>query len=360
MMQGAAGQLGKQLQAGLLITRHGYATDWQPHARIELMQSGHPVPDQHSLQAGARLVAFVQEAPRQAQLLFLISGGSSSLVEVLPDGMTQAQLQQVNDYLLSAGVGIAAMNAVRRRLSQIKGGRLALRLGGRRTTALYVSDVPTDDVAVIGSGLLAAESDPTPVPDGLPDWLQALLPLAPLLPDPAHPAFASISHAIVAQRRQALDAAAAAARAAGYAAYVHETFLDGDAEQTGRELVQQADTLPQGIHLWSAETTVMLPSRPGRGGRCQQLALAAAQTLAGADDLMLLAGATDGSDGNSDDAGALVDAGSLQRGTQDELEVAHCLTHADAGRFLAASGDLLSTGPTGSNVMDLVILGKFA
>jgi hydroxypyruvate reductase len=360
MMQGAATALGEQLRAGLLITRHGYSDTWLPDDRIAVMESGHPVPDANSLQAGKQLLEFVHAASADAHLLFLISGGSSSLVEVPPDGIDTEQLQRVNDYLLSSGLGIASMNAVRRQLSTIKGGRLAFQLGGRAVTALYISDVPTDDVAVIGSGLLAAEADPTPLPEDLPGWLQDCLDTAAALPPVNHPALLNISNNIICDRHRALHAAAAAAEAAGATAYIHEEFLGGDVVQTARDLVHRAARLPAGIHLWGAETTVVLPTQPGRGGRCQQLALAAALELAGSNDLHLLAAATDGADGNTDDAGALVDGSSIARGQLDELDAADCLARADAGRFLAASGDLLSTGPTGSNVMDIIMLMKSA
>jgi hydroxypyruvate reductase len=360
MMQGAIEQLGDQLCAGLLITRHGYADNWRNDHRVAVIESGHPVPDEHSLLAGERLLAFVHTAPADAHLLFLISGGTSSLVEILPDGIDAEQLQQANGYLLSAGLGIAGMNAVRRQLSCIKGGRLALHLDGRMATALYISDVPTDDVAMIGSGLLAAETHPTVLPGDLPDWLQACMELAPPLPPETHPAFADICNIIVSDRHQALHAAAAAAGTAGVPAYIHEEFLDGDAVQTAQDLVHMSAELCAGIHLWGTETTVSLPTQPGRGGRCQQLALAAARDLAGAHDRYLLAAATDGTDGNTEDAGALVDGNTIARGQLDELDADECLAQADAGRYLAASGDLLSTGPTGSNVMDIVMLLKVA
>lgn len=357
MAQGAQEALGPALQQGLVITKHGYGEPAGLDKGLRLLEAGHPLPDASSLAAGAALLDFLQQAPADANLLFLISGGASALVEVLPEGMGLAQWQAVNDWLLASGWDIGRINRVRRALSRIKGGRLAAHLQGRRTWNLLLSDVPGDDPATIGSGLLVAPvtADATPYA-GLP------APLLNTLPEPpasvAVESFTTITTEILGSNRDARIAAVAAAHALGLEVHAAPGLLQGDAAECGRTLASMLCDGPPGLYVWGGETTVQLPAEPGRGGRCQQLALAAAEVLAGRSDVFLLAAGTDGSDGPTEDAGALVDGGTLERAALDGFYAADCLRCADAGSLLEASGDLIQTGPTGSNVMDLVLALK--
>ena len=166
---------------------------------------------------------------------------------------------------------------------------------------------------------------------------------------------ATVDAHIVASNRAARKAVAAAAQAAGLAAYMHESLPAEDAAACGEAIANELLDGQSGVHVWGGETTVTLPENPGQGGRSQQLALAAARVIAGREDILLLAAGTDGADGVTDDAGALVDGGSLSRGEDGGYDAEDCLRRADAAEFLEASGDLVHTGPTGSNVMDLVI-----
>lgn len=357
MAQGAADALGTQIRRGLVITKPGHSEPLTGVAAdFDCLFAGHPVPDARSLRAGAALLAFIDALPDGVELLLLVSGGASALVEVLPAGVGLAELQRLNDWLLGSGLDIGAMNAARRSLSCIKGGRLARRLAGRRSLCLMISDVPGDDPGVIGSGLLA----PAPVmPAGLagqvPDWLSPLQSLMPPLPTADDDCFASVESHIVARLQDALAAAAEAGRGLGYAVFEHATPLAGDATSCGRVLARQLREGPPGVHIWGGETSVRLPQRPGRGGRNQHLALAAARVLAGEDRCSLLCAGTDGSDGPGEDAGAIVDGGTLRRGLRQGLDAAEALRRADSGHFLQASGDLLRSGPTGTNVMDVVL-----
>jgi hydroxypyruvate reductase len=305
--------------------------------------------------AGARLLAFLHDAPTEATMLFLISGGASSLVEVLPPAMSLAELQQVNRWLMGSGWDIHRMNVLRKRLSAIKGGRLAAWLKGQRTVQLLISDVPGDDPGDIGSGLLIPDDGAAVEGPSLPEWLHDLLRRIPPSPLPPPAAFAAVETHIVASLDQALSAAAAAAHRQGYQVWRDAQRLHGEAAATGRRLARTLIDGAPGIYLWGGETTMCLPAMPGRGGRNQHLALAAAEVLAGHDKVWLLAAGSDGSDGPGADAGALVDGGTVARGGLDGLDAADCLRRADAGSFLAASGDLINTGPTGTNVMDVVI-----
>lgn len=354
MAHGAADALGDQIVRALAITRVGYAdstlTERMP---VQILTAPHPVPDARSLAAGEALVRFLDEAGDEARFLFLISGGSSSLVERLAGDADADALAELNQSLLAGGLDIGRMNRIRKAVSTIKGGRLANWLRGRRAEVLLISDVPGDDPAVIGSGLLAGDAAPIGQAEAaslLPQGLQ----LAEPPPSPDDSRLATVFSRIVASNQLAMRAAAKAAREMGYAVRCSDAFLQGEATLLGAELAEAVLAGPSGMTIWGGEPTVTLPERPGRGGRMQALALSAAQKLANTDALMLAAG-TDGADGPGEDAGALVDGGTLERGANGGLDARECLVAADAGRFLAASGDLIQTGATGTNVMDLVI-----
>jgi hydroxypyruvate reductase len=168
----------------------------------------------------------------------------------------------------------------------------------------------------------------------------------------------AVPHHIVAGNRQAREAAAGMAASLNLQVHACADLLQGEVETVVADLFAGIDALAPGLHVRGGETTVRLPPNPGRGGRNQQLALAAAIRMAGREDLWLLAAGTDGSDGPTRDAGALVDGGTVARGEAAGLDARDCLARADAGTFLEASGDLITTGPTGTNVMDLVLLYK--
>lgn len=325
MLQGAQRYLRDNLQTALLITKYGHvgeeslAGQAPTQERVQVIESAHPVPDGSSLQAGQALITYLQNLPENAPVLFLISGGASSLVEVLAEGWTLEKLQETTQELLANGSPISEINAMRRSLSQIKGGKLWNYLGERPVTCLLISDVPGDDPAVIGSGLLF----PAPREDF--DWQ------------------------IIASNRQALEAMAKEG------VTIMPDFLEGNAEAVAHLCIEHLRNSAPGIYLWGAETTVQLPPYPGQGGRNQHLALAAALQLRPDDNIFLLAAGTDGTDGVTADAGALVDNGTIQRGKYENLDPVACLQAADAGTFLDASGDLIHTGPTGTNVMDVII-----
>lgn len=328
MLQGACRYLGEQLQTALMITKHAHTSEsMRNRDNVRVLESSHPVPDETSLQAGRALIAYLQQLPQDACLLFLISGGASSLVEVLDEDWTLEKLQDKTRELLADGSSISEINALRRQISRIKGGRLWNYLGKQRITCLLISDVPGDDPEVIGSGLLfpAAREDF--------DWQ------------------------IIASNRQALEAMQAACDEP--MPVIMPDFLEGNAEVVAQLCVEHLRDSEPGIYLWGAETTVLLPPEPGRGGRNQHLALAAALHLHPDENILLLAAGTDGTDGVTADAGGLVDAGSLRRGASEGVDPLASLNTADAGTFLEASGDLIHTGPTGTNVMDVIIGLKF-
>ena len=354
MAQGAHEVLGASIIEALVVTKHGHAESlpWP------VLEAGHPLPDEQSLAAGQELLDFAARIPPGAAVLLLLSGGASALVEVLPKGKNLAQLHALNDWLLASGLDIAAMNQLRKRLSRIKGGRLAALLAPRPVLCLAISDVPGDDPRVIGSGPLVADNSLHAALDtaSLPPVVAEALRYSPPAPVADDACFNNVEFAIIARLDDAKRAAAAAARQLGYRATLHPEFINGDALAAGTRLAQVLLTAPAGeIQIWGGETTIKLPPHPGRGGRNQSLALAAAQILADQRNVWFMSGGTDGSDGPGLDAGALVDGGTVTRGEQEGLNVSQALAAADAGSFLEASGDLIQTGPTGTNVMDLML-----
>ncbi len=356
MYRGAWRVLGDAIEQALVITKRGHLDGLRPSPRLKLMEAGHPWPDEASLAAGEALVEMIERAPEKAPFLFLISGGSSALVERLPPGIDLADLRRANDHLLASGLDIGAMNQVRKRLSALKGGRLAHHLAGRPARVLLISDVPGDDPATIGSGLLVADVPPeTELEPELPRWLRDLMARGLPAPLPDDPLFDSISVELVATLDDARRAAAAEGRRLGHAVFEESAVIRGDALVVGAQLASRLLEGEAGLYVWGGETTVTLPPSPGRGGRNQALALAAAIELEGRDDVALLAAGTDGSDGPTEEAGAVVDGATCHRGRAAGLDPERALAGADSGTFLAASGDLLRTGPTGTNVMDLVL-----
>ncbi len=355
MAEGAREILGDRITQGLVISKPGhldfsrhFETDWQ------LIEGGHPLPNSGSLLAGERLIEFLSNQDH-VSLLFLISGGASSLVEYPVKGVDQDFLVKVNDWLLSSGLAIDEINLVRKGMSQIKGGGLLRWVGDSPVRALAISDVPGDVPGIIGSGLLVAEPELLHELHRLnvPDWLR--IPLDNALNLRELPQMIGPEIEIVANLDLAKQAAADKAHALGYEVQIGSDFIQGDAAENGMRLAELLMQSGPGVTIWGGETTVRLPQNPGRGGRNQHLALAAAQVLSGREKVWLLSVGTDGTDGPTEDAGALVDGGTVSRAQLEGLDIERILEAADSGSLLEATGDLISTGPTGTNVMDLMI-----
>jgi hydroxypyruvate reductase len=327
MALGARDALRDRIARALVITKDGHApAAIESLPGLELIESAHPVPDHRSLAAGERLSAWADELPPDAEPLVLVSGGASSLVEALAGGATLEDLVNINRAGLAGGLDIATLNARRASISRLKAGNFARRLAGRGALALFISDVPGDDPDVIGSGLMGRT--------GAPD---------------------DIERRIVASVDDATAAAAAAAEQAGLQVALSDERFDGDAARLAVRFVHELTHTDARVAIWGGESTLTLPSRPGRGGRNQHLALAAARLIAGDDELVLMAAGTDGTDGPTTDAGAIVDGETCARLAVAEIDAEEALRAADSGTALAASGDLIDTGPTGTNVGDLVI-----
>lgn len=303
----------------LVVSKDGHGADLP--AAAELIEAAHPVPDARSLRAGRALREAVEAMAEGSSLLLLVSGGASSLAEDLVAGQTLDDLAALNRRLLAAGLDITAMNAERRKLSRIKGGGLLSGFRGARAQVLAISDVPGDDIAVIGSGIGAA---------------------------PPAPGF-DYDAEIIASNAIARAAAADQARALGLTVRTEEEVLHDDLDALARHWGPRLRAMAPGVIVLGGEPTVQLPEHPGRGGRNQALALALAREISGFDGITLLVGGTDGTDGPTDAAGGIVDGTTWGTGADAAL------TTADSGTYLSENNGLLVTGPTGTNVMDLAI-----
>jgi hydroxypyruvate reductase len=354
MARGAQAALGARLEQGLVIAKAGHAdADGLDPTRFRIVEGSHPVPDALSLAAGQSLLEFIDGLSVDQPVYVLVSGGASALVEVLADGVTLDRLGEINRWLLANGLPIGQMNAVRRRLSRVKGGGLAALLAPRPVTGLLISDVEGDDPAVIGSGPLVPPPDDR-LPDGLPDWLLDVLPAqATGSGQGGDPGRTSVQ--VIACLDDALAAAARQLEELGIPARWHRQHFDGSLDAVSAAVNEALRSEPGVVHLWGGEATVILPAQPGRGGRNQQLALQLARDIAGEVATLVLSAGTDGTDGPTGDAGALVDNQTVERGEVEGLSLTAHLDRADAGTYLEQTGDLLTTGPTGTNVTDLVM-----
>jgi hydroxypyruvate reductase len=323
MTLGAVDALGGRIARGLVVAPGGsIPAELRALPGIDCREAGHPRPDARSLEAGRALLDFASVARGVEPVLLLVSGGASALVEAPAAGVGLAELVALYDRSLAERLDIEALNRERAAVSRIKGGRLGALLAGSPVQALLLSDVPRDDPAVLGSGIA----------DG-----------------------PGIARRVVGSIDDALDAVLRAAAADGLVAQRGKGRLQGDAAEAARRICHELAIGGADLLAYGGETTVELPERPGRGGRCQHLAAAASLAIAGHADYLVLAAGTDGRDGASEDAGAVVDGGTAGRAADAGLDAAAALAAGDSGPLLEATGDLLHTGPTGTNVGDLVL-----
>lgn len=369
-------RLGDRLDRGIVVVKDGHK---EPTRVVQLMEAGHPVPDQRGVEAGQRILALAHQADADDLVLCILSGGGSALLEVPAEGIRLADIQAMTDVLLACGATIHEINTLRKHVSQVKGGQLARAVYPARLVTLVLSDVVGNPLDVIASG--PTVPDPTTWQDA---WavvekygLQDRLPPAilshlraglrgekPETPKPGDPIFARSVTWVVADNRRAADAACVQATRLGYHALLLTTYLEAEASQVGRMLAalgKEVSTydapLPKPACLvLGGESTVTLGPNPGRGGRNQEVALAAALALEGTQDIRVVALATDGTDGPTDSAGGLVDGTTCARARARGLDPLVHLRNHDAYPLLVAVGDMLITGPTRTNVNDLYLV----
>lgn len=361
---------GDWIAAGLAVTKEGHAG---PLARIEVRETAHPVPDARCESAARALLALAGRTRPQDTALVLLSGGASALLACPQPGLDAADVADTTALLLAAGADIRALNTVRKHLVELAGGRLAQALRARRIEVLIVSDVIGDPLDVIASG--PCTPDPTRFSDALavverfglanalPARVRAHLEAGargerPESPKPGDPGFAGVRIHVIARLADALAAAERGARAQGFVPLRITDALCGEARAAGRRLaaIATASRVAAPTCLVAGgETTVTLRGS-GRGGRNQELALAAALAWQGSRGVSLLAAGTDGSDGPTDAAGAFADGQTVARGAARGADAVAALAANDSYGFFTREGGVLRTGPTGTNVMDVTLV----
>ncbi|WP_054074488.1 MULTISPECIES: glycerate kinase type-2 family protein [Comamonas] len=381
----AAGSMAHALEAlwpkdaplsGLVVTRYHH-TPPRPEGlaqRIEIVEAAHPVPDEAGLKAAKRMLALTAGLTPDDLVLCLISGGGSSLLTLPAEDLTLADKQRINRQLLESGAHIGEMNCVRKRLSRIKGGRLAAACAPAQVVTLTISDVPGDDPAVIASGPTVPDAstcaDALAILDRysieVPPAVRAQLESCELeTPKPGDAVFRGHATHLIATPQQSLEAAAEAARAAGIDAYILSGEMEGESREVGkvhgalaRAVAQRGQPFGKPcVILSGGETTVTVRQRPpgtpkGRGGRAGEFCMGLAGALMGQPGVWALAADTDGIDGVEDNAGAFVTPDTLARALAKGHKLTDFLDCNDAYGYFDALGDLLVTGPTHTNVND--------
>jgi hydroxypyruvate reductase len=360
--------LGDRLHGGFVVVKDGYRASTRV---VEVAEAGHPVPDARGEAAAERMLALADGASADDLVIVLLSGGGSALTPAPVAGVTLTQKQAVTRLLLEAGAPIGELNAVRKHLSRLKGGQLARAAAPARVLTLVLSDVIGDPLDVIASGPTAP--DPTTFADALrilaARGVEERVPSAvrrhlaagargekPETPKPGDPLFTRVVNIVIGNNALVADAAIAAARRLGYHAELVTRQLQGEAREVARDLVARArGAAPATCLIAAGETTVTVRGQ-GRGGRGQEFALAAALALAPGDGLTVLAAGTDGTDGPTDAAGAVVDARTAHRDPATEHRARVALDANDAYTFLGAAGALIVSGPTNTNLLDVYLV----
>ena len=375
MARAAERVLGRRIARGLLNVKYGHVAGLR---RIDLNECGHPVPDQRGVEGARRIAAIASGAGPDDLLLCLISGGASALLPLPSDPITLDEKQEVTKLLLACGASIHEINTVRKHISQIKGGQLARLASPAHVLSLLLSDVIGDDLDVIGSGPTAPDAStfararailenygifarvPASVRERIERGARGEIPETPKQGDPL---FTRVRNVVIGSNRLAVDAATVHARHLGFRTLVLSTFVEGETREIARmhaavakEIVHAGRPLkPPACVITGGETTVTLRG-DGLGGRNQEFALSAAIDIAGLPNVVVLSAGTDGSDGPTDAAGAIADGHTLARNPR----APEFLARNDSYRYFEGLGDLIVTGPTGTNVMDvrLILVGE--
>jgi len=367
--------LGRRITAGLVNVKYGNTAKLR---RIELNPCGHPLPDRPGVEGAARIAAMASQAGADDLVLCLISGGGSALLPLPAEPVTLAEKQATTQLLLACGATIHEFNAVRKHLSRIKGGQLARLAAPATVESLLLSDVVGDNLDVIGSGPTAPDVStfagtlaildkfglrkkvPASVRNRLEQGERGELPETP---KPGDAIFRNVRNILVGNSRLALDAAARRARALGFRTLVLSSEIQGETREIARmhaaivrELALASRPVkPPACIITGGETTVTLRG-DGLGGRNQEFALSAAIDISGLPNVVVLSAGTDGSDGPTDAAGAIADGRTLARNPR----APEFLARNDSYHYFEGLRDLIVTGPTNTNVMDvrLILVGE--
>ena len=371
--------LGSRISGGLVNVKYGHIDKLK---RIELNECGHPKPDEAGLRGAARIAEIAMQGGERDLVICVMSGGGSALLPAPALPVTLEEKQAITKLLLDCGANIHDINAVRKHISSIKGGQLARLAYPATVVALLLSDVIGDDLDVIGSGPTAPDAStfggareiltkygiwdkaPAAVRDRIERGAAGEIPETP---KPGDPSLARTQNVVVGSNILAVNAAAVKARELGFRVMVLSTFIEGETRDVARmhaAIARQARLHGQPARgplcvITGGETTVTIRGS-GKGGRNQEFALAAAIDLAGLEDVLILSGGTDGNDGPTDAAGALADGQTCERAAKLGMSAKAFLAENNSYHFFEPLGDLLMTGPTNTNVMDvrLILVGK--
>jgi glycerate 2-kinase len=363
--------LGRRIAGGLINVKYGHTARLR---RIDLNECGHPVPDEAGVRGAQRIAQIARDAGEDDLVICLISGGASALLPMPAAGLTLEEEQRTTELLIACGASIHEINAVRKHISGIKGGQLARLCWPAAVISLIVSDVVGDDLDTIGSGPTAPDRSTFAdaravlaryaIENRVPAAVRARLREgAEETPKPGDAIFSRVQNAIVVSNRLALQAAAKQARTLGYRTMILSTTIEGETRDVARvhaaiakEICASGHPLkPPACVISGGETTVTLRGN-GTGGRNQEFALAAALDIAGLERTLVLSAGTDGTDGPTDAAGAMTDGSTMERAIAAGLNARRALDENDAYPFFDKLGDLIRTGPTGTNVMDVHVV----
>ncbi len=375
MARAAEEVLGHQLTAGVVNVKYGY-TDVT--AKIALREAGHPLPDENGLAGTREIVRLLESAGEDDLVLCLISGGGSALMILPEDPITLADYQALTQALLRSGATINHINTVRKHIERVKGGRLAQVAAPAEVATLILSDVIGDPLDAIASGPTVPDTTTfadaldvlqrfallETVPASIVDWLQrGQQGEVPETPKPGDPLFERVATVVIGSNDVAARAAVAEATRLGFSSLLLTTYLEGEARDAGllagalakELLLRRRPVSPPACLILGGETTVTVRGG-GSGGRCQEAALAAALSIDGLQRALVVALATDGSDGPTDASGGMVDGRTAQRAREKGLDPRAALANNDSYALLREVGDLLVTGPTNTNVNDLLFV----
>lgn len=370
--------LGERVTGGVVNVKYGYV---MPTRRIEVNEAAHPVPDERGLAGTGRMVELLRTAGPRDLIVAVISGGGSALIDLPAETITLEHVRELTDALLRSGATINEINTVRKHLSQVKGGGLARIAAPARVVSLVLSDVVGDPLDVIASGptvpdpttfldawrvlerYALAESVPAAVATRLRAGVRGEIEDTPKEGDPV---FAAVQNVVVASNELAVEAAAATARELGFNTLLLTTFMEGEAREVAkllasvaREIHQYGRPVPRPACVMAGGETTVTVRGDGKGGRNQEMALSAALKIEGLQDVMVIAAATDGTDGPTDATGAIADGSTLARAVKLGLDPVDHLMRNDSYRLFQRLGDLIVTGPTNTNVNDLAFVYVF-
>ncbi|MBI4530604.1 MAG: glycerate kinase [Candidatus Latescibacteria bacterium] len=367
--------LGDRICAGMINTKYGHG---RPLRRIEVNECGHPIPDHRGVEGTEKMLRLVEQARERSLVICLISGGGSALLPAPPEGISLTDKQETTSLLLASGASIGEMNVVRKHLSQVKGGQLARTAAPATVVTLVLSDVIGDPLDVIASGptvpdrstfaectaILERYDLTHNVPDGVQHRIRGgIAGQIEETPKPGDPVFERCRATVIGNNRIALKAAKQEAEGSGYRTLVLSSVVRGEAREAalfftaiGQEILTSREPIaPPACLIAGGETTVTVRGK-GKGGRNQEFVLAGAIAIADVERTILFSAGTDGTDGPTDVAGAIADGWTVKRAHVKGMDPSHFLKENDAYPFFRALDDLIITGPTGTNVMDIAVL----